>query len=144
MKFTLSLFLLIGIYQISLSQNRILTDDELNKSTVHKIIFEDTLTCSDVEKWIKSDISNKTIFLFLQGGLAPISYSTDRVFENKYGVYFNDFGDVGLSNEVCIKKYNNMVFEYLTKTYGKYWIHEIRKDVIGFSEWKKNNKKRPS
>ncbi len=33
-----------------------------------------------------------------------------------------------------------MVFDYLTIVYGKKWIKEIRKDVIGLSNWKKHNK----
>lgn len=139
MKFTLLLLLLITLYQISFPQSRVLTDEDLNRSTAHKIIFEDTLSCDDVEKWIKSDIANKTLFIFIQGGIAPVYYSNDRKFENKYGVYFNDFGDTGPPSDVCIKKYNYYVFEYLIKTYGREWIKEMRKDVIGFSEWKKSN-----
>ena len=134
------IFLFTSISQISSGQNRQLTDSALNKSTALKIKFVEPPDCNQIEEWGKSDISKKTIFLFLQGGIAPIVYSSDKKFENKYGIYFYDFGCIGMPDYKCVIKYDNMVFDYLTSIYGKKWQKEIRKDVIGFAEWKKNNK----
>lgn len=133
------LFFLITICQLTFGQNRKLTDDELNSSTVSKLTFADTSTCSEIDEWFKSDIKNNHIFLFLPGGFAPVTYSRDSIFENKYGIYFYDFGCVSPNNK-CIIKYNYKAFEYLTNAHGKSWMKEIRKDVIGFSQWKAKNK----
>src|SRR5437588_12157847 len=98
--------------QISFGQNRLLSDSDLNHSTASKIRFADTTTCNEVNEWVKSDIKNKTFFLFLAGGIAPVVYATDKEFENKYKVYFYDFGDTP-PDDKCLIKYNNMIFDYL-------------------------------
>src|SRR5688572_1195864 len=82
------------------------------------------------EKALKDIESNKPT-LILQGGIAPIVYSSDKNFENKYKVLFNDFGCVAGDRQECLIAYNRTIFEYLDKTYGKKWRKEIRKDVIG-------------
>lgn len=128
-------FLLIAVCELSFGQNRKLTDDELNNSTVTKLKFADTITCAEIDGWLKSDIKNHTIFLFLQGGIAPVIYSEDSIFENKYGVYFYDFGCISPDYK-CVIKYNERVFEYLTNTYSKRWKKKLRKDIIEFSQWK--------
>jgi hypothetical protein len=126
---------------ITFGQNRELTDDEYNNSTAGKITFVNPETCEQIDEWIKADFKNKNIYLFLQGGIAPVEYTTDKDFENKYGIYFFDFGCVPPS-EKCVIEYNSQVFDYLTKKYGKKWKREIRNDVIGFKEWKRKNKRK--
>jgi len=130
--------LIVGQY--TFGQNRKLSDEELNHSTASKIRWADTITCAQIDKWVKSDIKSKTIFLFLTGGIAPAVYTTDQKFEDKYGIYYFDFGDSSPDYK-CVIKYNDMVFDYLTKVYGKKWKREVRKDIIGLSEWKKQNRK---
>jgi hypothetical protein len=130
-------FLSLITCQNLFGQIRQLPDEEINHSTASKIKFIDTITCDKIDGWIKSDIKNKTIFLFLDGGIAPKVYTNDKEFENKYGVYFYDFGDLPPDSK-CIIKYNFMVFDYLTNIYGRKWIKEIRKDITGLSKWKKN------
>ena len=100
-----------------------------------KIRFADPVTCDNINEWLKSDIDNKTIILFLESGEVPKVYANDKNFENKYGIYFYDFGDVGMPDYKCVIKYNYLVFDYLTKVYGKRWKKEIRKDIIGLSKW---------
>ena len=139
LKTILPFIALLLTVQFSFGQNRLLSDDDLNHSTVRKIRFADTTNCDMIEEWVKSDIKNNTTFLFLVGGIAPIVYNTDKEFENKYKVYFYDFGCI-LPDDKCVIKYNSMIFDYLTTVYGKKWIKEIRKDIIGFSQWKKTNK----
>lgn len=126
---------------ITFGQNRELTDDEYNNSTAGKITFVNPETCEQIDEWIKADFKNKNVYLFLQGGIAPIEYTTDKDFENKYGIYFYDFGCVP-PTEKCVIEYNSQVFDYLTKKYGKKWKREIRNDVIGFKEWKRKNRRK--
>lgn len=133
------LFFFILISQLTFGQNRELTDEEYNNSTAVKINFANSETCEEINEWIKTDLDNNTIFLFLQGGIAPIEYVTDKDFENKYGIYFFDFGCVAPDYK-CVIKYNNLVFDYLTEKFGNKWSKKIRKDVIGLKEWKRNKK----
>jgi len=135
-----TLFLAL-IYQNSSAQVKKITDILLNKSTFNKIRFEDPARCDSIEKWAKSDIDNQTVFLFIQSGIAPVLYKADSIFENKYGVYFADFGDVSIADESCIVKYDFLIFNYLTAKYSNRWTKEIRKDVIGFKDWKKKRRK---
>ena len=139
MKPILSLLLfLTTICQLVSGQNQKLTDDELNKSSAVKMVFADTIrNCDEMDGWVKADIGNKTVFLFLQGGIAPKIYTTDKALENKYHIYFFDFGCTAPDYK-CVLRYNNRVFEYLTNTYGKRWMKAIRKDVIGLVQWKRN------
>jgi hypothetical protein len=82
------------------------------------------------EKASKDIQANKPSVL-LQGGIAPIVYTTDKVFERKYNVVFYDFGCVAADSQECLLAYNKTIFEYLDRTFGKKWRKEIRKDAIG-------------
>jgi hypothetical protein len=137
LKRALLLILSLTIFSNLSAQSKKLTDEELNKSTVRKIRWADTITCSQIDDWLKSDINNQTIFLFLDGGIAPVVHRTDQDFEQKYKVYYFDFGDTPPELK-CVIKYNQMVFDYLTNTFGKKWIKQARKDIIGLSAWKKH------
>lgn len=125
---------------LSFGQNRELSIEDYNNGTPAKIYFAHSETCEEIEEWIKADFENKTVFLFLQGGIAPVEYRKDKGFENKYGIYFIDFGCVAPDYK-CVIRYNNQVFDYLTETFGKKWMKEIRKDIIGFKDWKQNHRK---
>ena len=95
----------------------------------------DFTVCLDIEKAFKSDSMNGNIFLLLQGGIVPVVNVTDKHFEQKYEVHYFDFGCIS-PNDDCIKKYNFQVLDYLNSNHPKEWKNEIRKDVIGFKEWK--------
>jgi hypothetical protein len=85
------------------------------------------------EKALK-DIKAKRPMILLQGGIAPVVYTTDRTFENRYKISFNDFGCVAGDRQECLITYNKTIFDYLDKTYGKKWRKEIRKDAIGLRD----------
>ena len=141
MKFKLEiLFILTFITSLTFGQNPELTNDK-NKNTVEKINFIDPETCEQIDELIKTDFKNDNVYLFLNGGIAPVEYTTDKDFENKYGIHFYDFG-CEPPNEKCVIEYNSRVFDYLTETYGKKWKREIRDDVIGFKEWKRTSKRK--
>lgn len=128
---------LIGLFFIQtlfvFGQSRILTDDDYNKSGAIKLKLVTTKT--EAIELAKYDIEKGTPFIFLQSGIAPVVYTTDSVFENKFKVYFYEQGCVGPDNEL-MKEYNYVIFNYLADTYGKKWRREIRKDAIGLRQWK--------
>ena len=133
MKNTLLILLFFTFNQIVFRQNRILTDEDFNNSGPTKMTFIEK--CDEVENLFKADLKKQTIFLLLQGGIAPFVITTDKAFENKYQVYYYDFG-CNAPNLECVKTYNELVFRHLTKLYGNKWKKEVRKDVIGLKQWK--------
>lgn len=80
------------------------------------------------------DIKSKKPKLLLQGGIAPIILSSDKIFSEKYNIRFYDLGCVAYDPQECLIAYNVTMFQYLDKLYGKKWREEIRKDVIGFRQ----------
>lgn len=133
MKKTILILLVFAFNHLAFGQNRELTDEEINNSGPTKLTFIEN--CDEVEKLFKSDLNKGTLFLLLQGGIAPVIISTDKAFENKYQIYYYDFG-CNAPNLDCVKIYNKLVFNHLTKLYSNKWKNEIRKDVIGLKKWK--------
>ena len=93
---------------------------------------------SEAKNLAQLDIDKGTPFLLLQSGIAPIVYTTDSIFENKFRVYYSEQGCTGPDNEL-MKAYNIEIFKYLDEQFGKKWRKSIRKDVIGFKKWKRKN-----
>ncbi len=89
----------------------------------------------------EQDIKKQEIKILIVGGIAPTIYTTDKDFEKKYQVKYSDYGDLAGKAE-CMYNYNAKVFDYLTEKYGNKWKKEVRKDVYGLKEWKKNKKKK--
>ena len=133
MKNTLLILLFFTFNHVVFGQNRILTDEDFNNSGPSKMTFIEK--CTDVEDLFKADLKKQTIFLLLQGGIAPVVIRSDKAFENKYQVYYYDFG-CNVPNSECVKTYNELVFRHLTKLYRNKWKKEVRKDVIGLQNWK--------
>lgn len=86
--------------------------------------------CSVNQDIAQSDIRNQRQRLLLVGGIAPVVCIYQNRFEKKYKVKYHDFGCIAPNHE-CITKYNQIIFKYLDKKYGKKWRKEVRKDVIG-------------
>ena len=116
-----------------------LSDEQLNNSGASKLTF--VTDEKEAEKMARLDIQNGIPFLLLMGGIAPTIIATDPQFEKKYEIYFYEFGCTGPENEILVA-YNKIIFEHLNKTHGKDWIKEVRDDVIGFKEWKRNYKRK--
>lgn len=113
------------------AQNRKLTDEELNSSGPTKMRFVED--CGEVGKLFKDDLKKKTMFLLLQSGIAPVVNTTDKAFQDKYQVYYYDYGCIA-PNLDCVKTYNQLAFKYLTEMYGKKCKKDVRKDVIGLKK----------
>lgn len=124
--------------EISFAQERILVADDFNNSGARQLTFADKDNREKTEQLFKKDLKRGRIFLLLQGGIAPVTYTTDDFFQRKYKVYYYDFGCTA-PDEECIKQYNHLAFNYLNKAYGNKWLKDIRKDVIGLKDWRRLN-----
>ena len=133
--FNMKYLYILFIYNLSFCQTKSYSE-AYNESNIYRVTLE--LDCENINALVETDISNKCIFLFLQGGIAPVRYNTDKQFEKKYNLHYYEQGCIG---NKCSENYNYIIFDYLLKTYGKKWMKEIRKDALGFQEWKKTYKK---
>ena len=86
---------------------------------------------------IKIEINSKTKTIYLLGGIASVITKEDLAFAKKYNVKFHDFGCIAPINFKEYETKNELVFEYLNKTFGKQWQKEIKSSVMGFEKWKK-------
>ena len=136
MKSTIITILLLKLSLLSFGQSRELTDDDYNSSGAIQLIFETEI--SRAQELAKTDIEKGIPFLLIQSGIAPVVYTTDSVFENRFKAYYYEQGCTGPDSEL-MKAYNIEVFTFLDKEYGKKWRKSIRKDVIGFKKWKRQN-----
>ncbi|MBG8552668.1 FEKKY domain-containing protein [Hymenobacter guriensis] len=113
--------------------------EQLNNSGAGQLTFI-SADCSKAGALAEKDIANQIPFLILRSGEAPVVYATDKGFENKFGVIYREEGCVG-PNVDCIRLYNVRIFSYLEQKFGRSWRKDIRKDVVGFKEWKKIRKR---
>lgn len=126
---------LIGLLLLSLicwGQNPKLTNEQYNSSGAIKLIFVDNIKQAD--SLAKLDINKGIPFLLLQSGISQVIYTTDSIFEDKYKVYYFESGCTG-AEEILASEYNKTIFEFLRSKYGRKWMREIRKDVIGYKKW---------
>ena len=135
MKNKIIFFFIFISLNISYGQNKSF-QDAIDESNVNKILLK--IDCDSINSIVNEDIKNESIFIFLNGGVAPIRFSTDEIFEKKYNVHFYEQGCV---NSLCAESYNMIIFDYLKNAYGKKWMKEIRDDAVGFKKWKKLNRK---
>jgi hypothetical protein len=136
MKSTIITILLLTVSILSFGQAKELTDDDYNSSGAIKLIFETEI--SRAQELAKKDIEKGISFLLIQSGIAPVVYTTNSVFENRFKAYYYEQGCTGPDYEL-MKAYNIEIFKFLDKEYGKEWRRSIRKDVIGFKKWKRKN-----
>ena len=78
-----------------------------------------------------NDIKKGRANLLVQGGFAPIIYTTDKDFKAKYGIGYYVFGCIAPDMDECLIIYNETIAEYLDQTFGRKWRKAMRKDVIG-------------
>ena len=117
-----------------------LTDAQIGNSGPSKLIFA-TLNngrCEVAVQLAEKDIANKLPFLCLFGSIAPtVMVPSDFQFEQKFQVHYYEYGCSPAEN-ACMVAYNSRVFKYLSDKYGDRWMKLVRKDTIGFNEWKRN------
>jgi hypothetical protein len=109
-----------------------LSDYNDQVARLDSLIFMDDL--EHIRSMADDDIHRGKAFLLLSSGLAPNINSTDIIFENKYDVYYYDYGCVSPSSAI-IEAYNAVIFCHLTNRYGNDWLTEIRTDVSCIQSW---------
>ena len=86
---------------------------------------------------IKIEINSNTKTIYLLGGIASVITKEDLAFAKKYNVHFHDFGCIAPTNFEEYEAKNELIFDFLNKTYGMQWQKEIKPSVLGFEKWKK-------
>ena len=86
---------------------------------------------------IKIEVNSKTKTIYVLGGIASVLTKEDLAFAKKYNIQFHDFGCIAPNNFKEYETKNELVFEFLNKTYGSQWQKEIKQSVLGFDKWKK-------
>lgn len=94
------------------------------------ILIVNVSTCSFGYVKAQKDVKAGKPLLLLSGGIAPVSSPKEDNFEKRYMVKYHDFGDSPQSIK-CSLAYNNVVFAFLDKKFGKTWRRDARADVIG-------------
>ena len=135
-KFTiLTLFVTLPLF--SFSQEK--TNAEKNRIERSNYFFNYKLKgCSQAILYAKKDIKDNKLTLYSSSGMIPRSEKEGKkmiAFMKKYNLKYSNFGCVA-PNYKCVTEYNKQIFDYLTETYGKKWMKEIDKYIIGFAEWK--------
>ena len=83
----------------------------------------------------KQDLKNGKPRLLIYGGIAPVEYTNQHIFEEKYHIEYFSYGCISPPYN-CVLEYNQLIFDYLTDNYGKKWKREVRKDVVGIKKKK--------
>lgn len=123
-----------GIFTITVNLTFAQNDASSSSRPIGYWVVLDSITdCSTIAI---QDIQERKAKLYIIGGIAPINYDDQSQFEELFGIkYFVSCCDVTF--EECMTKYNLTIFEELDRKFGKSWRKEVRKDVLGFKEWKK-------
>ena len=122
---------------VAVSQHSHKADKTINASNVFELEDCSDSLCSVSKANI--DIENDRVILLLESGYAPIiNIDMDKKFEKKFKCYYFELGCIGLKEEVSAA-YNFRMFDYLNQNYGIKWMDYVRKDVVGYSKWKKQN-----
>jgi hypothetical protein len=66
------------------------------------------------------------------GGMPDFNAEEDQLFQRKYGIDFFSQGCTRSGENENEAAYNQVVFAYLDKKFGKAWREELRPDAIGF------------
>ncbi|HVN47726.1 MAG TPA: hypothetical protein VMU30_02775 [Bacteroidota bacterium] len=107
----------------------ITVDTEIKICYPEPIIIDRILKVDHDTLHAEKDIKHQIPKLFLAGGIVPIVYSDDTLFENKFKIRYYDFGDTPPADAI-IRKYNRTIFNYLDYKYGTEWRSFVRKDVL--------------
>lgn len=123
-------FCFLSIFEINaqVSENE---TNQINKSIL-KISYQPESPFN--AKGAKKDIANNNIKILFAGGLMGIpdfNNEKDTFFQKKYSVKFYSQGCIKNGNNENEQAYNQTIFLYLDKRYGKVWRNEIRENVIG-------------
>jgi hypothetical protein len=89
------------------------------------------------QSMFQTDLKDKNLQLYIQGGIASSIRPIDKFFEDKYAVKYHDFGCIAPQNPDKYIKYNQIVFNYLKQHCDADWQKQINTQVLGWDEWKR-------
>ena len=90
-----------------------------------KLLCKPSIICVEITVGLNAKLAEQEIAeghprLILSGGISPIVYVGQEIFEEKYKIKYYDYGCVSPSEKEMIE-YNKTIFKYLDKRYGKKW-----------------------
>lgn len=83
----------------------------------------------------EEDLKQNKITIYLQGGIVSVVKKNDLEFALNHGISYHDFGCMAPGNISYYEKYNQNVFNYLLRKFGKKWISEMNSNAFGFQKW---------
>jgi hypothetical protein len=105
----------------------------IDNSDIQNFVWSIKTTCNGNynRQTALNDIKQGKANLLVQGGFAPVIYTTDKDFKAKYKIGYDVFGCIAPDMDECLIIYNQTIAEYLDQGFGKKWRKDMRKDVIG-------------
>jgi hypothetical protein len=86
---------------------------------------------------LQADIKKGTVTLYILSGIVSSGTTpADVEFQEKYKVKYHDFGCVIPENIDYYRDYNLLVLHHFKKKFGTKWEKDIRKNILGWKEWK--------
>ena len=83
------------------------------------------------------EVNQNTKVIYILGGIASVITKEDLAFAKRHNLRFKDFGCLAPADFEFYEAKNDLVFDYLNKTYGKQWQKEMKLNAMGFEKWKK-------
>ena len=120
--------LLLASLAVSAQKNNV---KNTSKSKDVEKIFADNL-----EDKFKNDLRSGKLTIYLLGGIVSAIRKGDSEFEKKFQIRYHGFSCIPPSNFEFYEKYNQYVFNHLSKHYGKDWIASANDSAFGFKKWK--------
>ena len=108
------------------------TDEQVDRSGASKLVSADSL--SQAINLANADIIEGTRFLLLKSRISPVVLAGDEKFQQDYKIYYYESGCTGPNEKIAIE-YNRVMFKHLTQAYGKKWLKNVRKDVLGLKRY---------
>lgn len=129
--------LILLLYSLLLLTNATSFGQKKHSDNNQKTILAATAMESAKQKF-EQDLTTKNIKIYLLGGIKSVITKEDLEFEKNYLLHYFDFGCTPPLNFEMFEKYNQLVFDYLLKEYGKNWIYSTNQNAFGLLKWKEN------
>ncbi|MCB0637224.1 MAG: hypothetical protein KDC54_11430 [Lewinella sp.] len=130
-----SYFLLI--ISFALAQAPAMEKDTSTAPAVNQLVF--TTTPDEARSLARIDLTNGEPYLILPGSLAPVVYASEPRFEEAYQVRYYYRGCTG-AEYTLVAAYNEVVLDHLQQYFSRRWRRLIRRDVIGFRDWRRSRR----
>lgn len=83
----------------------------------------------------KQDLQSKKLTVYLMGGIVSVIKEKDLEFQKQFKINYHDFGCTPPIDLEFYENYNRLVFEYLSKEYGKDWTASANQNAFGLKKW---------